>query len=618
MTSTTSSRRSATLPAKQSRKAQFKGRVQEDFIYFCKSLWRTCGYEKYHPIQKYDEDMLVWMDGTGSSTNHRGLLAPRGIGKTYEAAALAAYRLNQESEETKALIISKTENHAKATLLLIRGWFQSVSWLRHLMPNRSIGHRDAVANFDVGPCRPRHRTPSVQVRGIDGQLEGCRASVSICDDVETEQNTKSLDMRMQLDKRCKEISRVTTYGRREIVYIGTYHHEDSVYPKLTHRGYMFRTWPALFPRPDQITNENDEYLIVNLAPKITIDIEAERKRPGQKVFPRLKDAWITEQKAEGLSSFEMHQMLMLPIGDARRYPLKLSDLICMDQIDKGSAPWDVRWGTGGRQNDPSAIEDIPTNGFGSDCFRRPAYCDQDRWSPFTGTHMWIDPSGAGANRTGYACVGHLDAKLFVKDLGGLDGGYDPPTLRRLAKIARENRVTRVFVEDLFGQGMLVNLLWPILREHFVGQRILPSAGLLSGPAAWDDQRKHVRDREADRWSCSIEGVQIPKTLYKEERILSMLEPVTQGHRLVIDRRIAAMSRFQIQYTRLRMERDCLDEDDEIDALASCIGTFTDRMNIGEGDLEQERRDDEIALALNELRTVGASMEPASPVWNPHR
>jgi hypothetical protein len=60
--------------------------------------------------------------------------------------------------------------------------------------------------------------------------------------------------------------------------------------------------------------------------------------------------------------------------------------------------------------------------------------------------MSIDPSGRGKDETGYAVVKMLNGFLFVTRAGGLQGGYDTPTLTKLAKIAKEEGVNQVIID----------------------------------------------------------------------------------------------------------------------------------------------------------------------------
>jgi hypothetical protein len=574
-------------------------------------------YDKVAPIGPPEEQIMRWI--AKREFNHRGVLAPRGIGKTHIVIAYAAFCLNREPE-LKILIVSKTELHAKDSLKLLRGWLTKVAFLKRLRPNRSLGHRDQVLFFDVGASVPRHRTPSVSAAGIDGQLEGRRAGLCIADDVETERNSLTVMTRQTLDTRIKELSRVTSYLPREIVVIGTYHSDDSVYRKLATRGYVIRTWPVFYPTEMERFDDQGDDKILNLSPELDQDMIEGRAKPGNKVFPhRHDDKFIEDAKSEGDASWEMHYMLMVTAGDRRRYPLRLGDLICEDAIEKRFAPSKIGWGMNDSRQNSTAIDDLHCVGFGDDCFRSPAFIGQREMLPYQQVFMYIDPSGRGTDLTGFCVIGFLNGKLFVLELDGMQGGYDEDVLERICRIAKANGVQKIMIEDEFGSGMMVPLLQSRIVRHFArGVPTLPS-GELSGPHAVSEQRRHVTDRWQGSWGCIIEGTTVARGTIKEARILDVLEPVVQHHRLVIDRRIAANTKFQQQFTRLQRLKGCLPNDDIVDALAGCVKMFSDRMDVDPSVLERATAGDLIERELENFRVLQSNgVSSSGDGWVPHR
>lgn len=573
---------------------QLLKKLRTSFVFFCHALWKICGYQEVAPIEPADEDMMRWMDGEDAS-NRRGCLGPRGIGKTYISIAMCAFR-HFQNPEVKILFISKTEQHAKESSTLLRGWYDRVAFLRHLSPDRSVGHRDTRTAFDVGACKPRHRTPSFSASGITGQLEGRRAHIIIADDVETEENTISLDRRETLDRRVREFGRITTYdtkerpgGHREVVFIGTYHHDDSVYLKLAKRGYHFRTWPILYPSDQQRWDDDGQDRILNLAPQLIDALTEGKSRPGDKVWPRRhSDQYLSQQRAEGESGWEMHQMLTVLVGDQRRYPLRCKDLLVLDPMDMRYGPIRMIWAsTDTRSKRSTVMDDIQCVGFGEDCFHAAVVISQQtEYSPYDGTIMYIDPSGKGVDRTAYAIVSHLCGYIFLKSIGSLDGGYDDDVLTRLALIARDTQTNRIVVEQEWGGGMFVNLLRQKIQDmHAAGAPTSPIRDV-SGPNAVEDQRKHTVEKWTGQWSCTVDEDPIAKrNKRKEWRILDTLEPVVQTHRMVISRQVAENHRFQTQFTRICREEECLPHEDELDALAGAVSQWKTSMDVNQEDLQ---------------------------------
>lgn len=173
-----------------------------------------------------------------------------------------------------------------------------------------------------------------------------------------------------------------------------------------------------------------------------------------------------------------------------------------------------------------------------------------------------------ADETGYCVLGQLHGKLFVLAIGGLKGGYDDATLERLAYIAKENKVRHIVIEANFGDGMYTKLLTPVMS------RIHP---------------------------CSIEEVK--HSIQKEKRIIDVLEPVLNQHRLVInveeiDKDIAFLMEnpernqrysFCYQLTRLTKERGALKHDDRIDALCIAVDYYVESMDRDEKKAHKEHQ-----------------------------
>ena len=193
----------------------------------------------------------------------------------------------------------------------------------------------------------------------------------------------------------------------------------------------------------------------------------------------------------------------------------------------------------------------------------------DVFSDFTGSVMSIDPSGRGADETGYAVVKMLNGYLYVVACGGLSGGYDDTTLTELSHIAKKYKVNHVVIESNFGDGMFMKLLQPVLSK------IHP---------------------------VLIEEVRHSKQ--KERRIIDTLEPVMMRHKLVMDPKVIEEDyrtaqkyeqavRFHkmliYQLTRITTDKGSLRHDDRLDALSMAVGYFVEQMNKDEVAGEQAHK-----------------------------
>jgi len=171
--------------------------------------------------------------------------------------------------------------------------------------------------------------------------------------------------------------------------------------------------------------------------------------------------------------------------------------------------------------------------------------------------MSIDPSGRGKDETGYAVVKMLNGYLFVTQAGGLPGGYDMPTLQKLAKIAKDELVNHIIIEANFGDGMYQALFEPVVSK------IHP---------------------------CMVEEVK--HSTQKERRIIDTLEPVISRHKLIVDKKVIeddyktaqayeADAKFTktlvYQMTRVTYDRGSLKHDDRLDALAIAVNYWVEQM-----------------------------------------
>jgi hypothetical protein len=171
--------------------------------------------------------------------------------------------------------------------------------------------------------------------------------------------------------------------------------------------------------------------------------------------------------------------------------------------------------------------------------------------------MSIDPSGRGKDETGYAVVKMLNGFLYVRRCGGVDGGYSEEALQKLAMIAKEEQVNEIIVESNFGDGMFNQLMTPILTKIH--------------PVTLSEVRHNTQ---------------------KEKRIIDVLEPVMNQHKLVVDKKLIKQDyestqhlppesslRYQLMYqmTRLTAERGALSNDDRLDSLAMAVQYWVDAM-----------------------------------------
>ena len=578
------------MPPATETRAEFLVRIHDSFPEFIKALWDDRRLHKIAPINWVELDMCQYAATVGFG----GVLACRGLGKTHLiTAALTCYRLYRDCNR-KILIPSKSHGHAKKIVSILRQWITLVPFLQHLQPIAGNGP-DSVTQFQVGPARESLQ-PSVTAIGIDGQLEGNRAHSIFPDDVETKGNTETPESREDLDERVKEFKDILypevpgaeerAKDPVEIVYVGTYHHEESLYLKLGRdlkRGYKFRTYPIVYPQPDED--------VMNLAPKLAAKLSSGEARPGDLVFPwRFDEANVIGKRAEGPHRFAMQHALLASLAEGDRYPLKLADLIVMD-VPRAEAPVRVEYGQR-RGTESTAIQGIRLLGVNSkDKLYEPFLLDKVS-APYTGTKGGLDPAGRGSDRTGLSIVSHLAGNLFVKCCLGLKGGADTEALDLIARTLRDHDCRDLYLEtNIDAFGTYQTLLEAAIRRHFLEPNVNPMF-----PRGW---------------KCSVTAEHA--TGQKELRIVGTLEPIISAHRLIVDRRVVEYedgepldNQFQYQLARITRQRKCLDEDGKLDSLEKAVRAWNTSLG-GNQSVAAERT--RLQIQEDALRKAGILVKP---------
>lgn len=474
----------------------------------------------------------------------------RGVGKSWMAAAFVLWRLRLDPQQ-KIMVNSASGAEAKNFTTFCLQLIRDMPILQCLEPQREE-QRSAVHAFDVRQAKP-DKSPSVKSVGIFGQITGSRADLIIPDDIETPATSWSVGMREKLLTAVGEYNAILKPGG-EVMYLGTPQTEESIYNKLLHKGFATRIWPARYPEKPEKYGD----LLAPVIQEHCVDLKGKPVDPG-----RFSEMDLLEREVSyGRSAFALQFQLDTSLSDLERFPLRLSDLMVLEVSDH--APEKLVWSGGAEYR----ITDLPAVGFSGDFYHRPAFIHGD-WLPFQGCVMFIDPSGRGADETAYAVVAHLNGNLFLLDAGAFKDGYSEAVLEALAQAAKRNKVNLILLEDQFGQGMLESLLKPYLRLHH---------------------------------PCTIEPVR--SNVQKERRIISALEPVMNQHRLIVNRSVIendsrgreedAVERklaYQLfhQLTHITLDKNCLQHDDRLDALAGAVEYWNESLAIDEDRAMADRK-----------------------------
>ena len=511
----------------------------KDFRNFLYLVWKHLNLPDPTPLQYDIADFM--QDGPKRSV----IMAFRGVGKSWICSAYAVHQLLLDPTKN-ILVVSASKNRADDFSTFTLKIIHDIPVLQDLIPKGD--QRFSKIAFDVGPAPAAH-APSVKSLGISSQLTGSRADIIIADDIEVPNNSATQGMRDKLDEQVKEFEAIIKpLDTSRILFLGTPQCEDSIYNKLRERGYNARIWTSEYPSNDLVLKNYDN----DIAPFITNRITDESV--GTTTEPtRFSDLDLEERKMSyGRTGYALQFMLNPRLSDADRYPLKINDLVITD-IDTDLAPEKIIWSSD-RDNEN---KDLPNVGLGGDRYHKPSKTIGDM-IPYTGSVMSIDPSGRGKDETGYAVVKMLNGQLFVPQAGGLKGGYDDQTLKLLVNIAKDNKVNKIIIESNFGDGMFLELLKPILFTSY---------------------------------PCSVEEVRHSKQ--KELRIIDVLEPVLNQHKLIVDPSVVqhdyksaqsypveSQAKYMLMYqlSRITKDKGSLIHDDRLDALSIAVNYWVEQMN----------------------------------------
>ena len=432
--------------------------------------------------------------------------------------------------------------------------------------------------------------------GITSAIAGSRANCIVLDDVEAANNSTTQVQREKLLEMTREVAavirplppdeslermfphlplKIIKQIMWRIIILGTPQTEETIYTTFTERGYEKRIWPARYPGDRWMTSNG-----IYLSPRLTQLLQEQPElatgggsqgNQGQPCDRRFGELDLQQRELQyARSGFALQFMLDTSLADADRYPLKLNDLIVMDCNDE-VAPEKLIW-----TSDPDfAWKELDCVGFNGDRYHKPLPFNQKdvEWMPYQGTVMAIDPAGRGKDETTVAVVKCLNSYLYVLECKGYGpgSGYEDEVLEDIARTAGFHGVRKIIAESNFGDGMFEKLLAPHLRRH--------------NP-------------------CIVEGVH--SSIQKEKRIIDTLEPVMNGHRLVISKKVIEQDglhgeghsendrlRYKLMYqmSRITREKGSLLHDDRLDALSMAVAYWVESMALDAAVQMKSRRAD---------------------------
>jgi len=533
--------------------------LQGDFKLFLQALWDQLDLPSPTRAQYAIADYLQ------HGPKRLQIQAFRGVGKSWITGAFVLWTLFNDAEK-KIMIISASKERADNMSIFLQKLIIETPWLSHLQP-KSDDARWSRISFDV-LCSP-HQAPSVKSVGITGQLTGSRADLMILDDIEVPGNSMTELMREKLLQLCTEAESILTpKDDSRIMYLGTPQTTFTVYRKLAERNYRPFVWTARYPR-------NNTQYEGKIAPQLQEDID-NGVTPWTPTDDRFTEDDLVEREASmGRSNFMLQFMLDTSLSDAEKFPLKMADLI-VTSVNPVEAPDNIVWCSDPR----NVLKDLPTVGLPGDYFYSPMQV-QGEWTKYQETICSVDPSGRGADETAACYISQKNGFLYVHEMRAYRDGYSDATLLDILKGCRKYNATTLVVESNFGDGIVSELFKKHIQQS--KQRILI-----------EEIRANVR---------------------KEDRIIDVLEPVLNQHRLIVDRGViewdyssnkdsAPESRLLYmlfyQMSRMCRQKGAVKHDDRLDCLAQGVKYFTDAMGISAQEAVKDRKRREWEAMMEEF------------------
>ena len=550
-------------------------KITADFRNFLFLVWQHLGLPEPTDGQYEIAKFMQYGPSTYDPSVGRAdiIRAFRGVGKSYIACAYVLWWLYKDPVNEKILVVSASASKAKEFVAQAKNILMTMDLLSHLRPNEN--QRNSFDRFDVRQAS-LSQSPSLKASGITSQITGSRATRIISDDVEISQNANTEQARQTLMNAIAEYEAIKVpahYEDKELVrpaadvlFLGTPQTEESIYNRLVReRNYTSFCVPARYVSQDKINVydiKRDDGISVNiLAPFIK---EAPSNFAGRPVDPkRFGEDDLLAREAKGKSFFTLQYMLDTTLSDADRYPLKQSDLMVMG-VNATKAPITVQWG---KDSDKKNVRnDILNVGFTGDVLMGPLFVD-DEWREYTGSILFVDPSGRGADETAWAIVKTLNGVLYVNRIGAHQGDVAEAYLK-IAKDAKHYDVNLIQVEPNYAGSVWIAGFSPVLQKVWAGGC-------------------HVEEAE---WSRN----------QKEQRIIDTMEPVMNTHRLVVDESVARDQTFIYQLTHITRQRGSLKHDDRLDALAGAVSYFQRVLELDMDKSAEEIREQELDDMLEDF------------------
>lgn len=526
-------------------------------------------------------NMIQYMD---EQDDHYMVQMPRGEGKTLITSVNAVYELIVDPS-CRVAIFSGNDTVSKEISKFVYDIFHNLEILQFMLPDRALGDKTSQEGFSVcGYLKGIDKSPSVRCRPIFGGFQGIRADKIIGDDLEMLSNSNTAPMRAKLRQYIQELESLLD-GSKEgqmIQLLGTPQTTDSVYNVLPSLGFKIRIWTARVPSEEMIDYYGD-----HLAPYVQALYDSDPSNRtgygldgtrGAPTDPLRYDNEVLNRKEQTQAMggmFDLQYMLCTKLSDADLYPLDIHKLLFMDLMET-KAPIHIN-----SIRSPEKMIKLPMGFSVPDAKMHEIMGASNEVEDYESIVMYIDPSGGGSqsrDELAYAVVKNLNGNVYVDRIHGMTGGFKPDNLEHLADTIGYywslGLPLVVYVEDNYGNGMFRQLL----------QGVLKNKNIMVG----------------------LEGDHV--TGQKELRIIDTVLPLINSNRLIFNTKIIetdvasctvynarerSIYSFFHQLKYLTRDRQSLQHDDRLDALAGALKFFAELLVVNQQDMKETLKNEQL-------------------------
>ena len=427
-----------------------------DVIDFADRCMEMLGFSLF-PIQ---EDILRFLADESRQTCM--VQAQRGQAKSTLAAILILWDLIQNPHHRNAIVMPQ-EGLAMDLVHIVKQLLTTLPELECLLPDRQAGDRWSALRIDIHhSLKGLDKSPSLAPISVEAILQGRRTDLTLLDDIESAAKGLTAEGRGKLLAKAMDFYAICQY---RLIWLGTPQSLDSLYFQLPAKDVEVRVWPGRFPTPAERGFYGD-----TLAPWIIERMEANPALQtgggldgtrGQVTCPELRSAdEQAHQKLElkGKEWYELQYMLNATLSDAGRKALKPSDVVVVPHSDTFPVSLVVGNGPGYTHKHTSAGHRFE--------MALPLEVHSSRKAPVI--KAYVDPAAGGntsKDRTAFAVVGLVGGNLILLSYGSVEGGYDEPIMRKLARYLAPHKPSLVMIEKNMGFGAFKQVFQPILLEE---------------------------------------------------------------------------------------------------------------------------------------------------------